>query len=629
MVIPMVPIPLSKTVSGCGDSSDCVDIAVARDGLSIRASHCLVQRADRTGDELLYAARRVAPWCGVLLWVCCGFVAGAARAENPRVEAAIDQALAFLNKSDDGRLGGKALIGLTFSKHGEPATHPKIAAAIRDIQAALEAGPERFTAGVYDTGVCLMLLVSVDPSRYRFEIEGLVRSLHLRQKSDGAWGYPLENPDHGKTCDTSMTQYAVLGLWEAEDQAGVETPRVVWERVARWLLLTQDPNGGYGYQGKVSPRLGRWENQEGVRDSMTVAAVGSLYIVKDRVGMTQLKKPLLDDTPEAMHPFEAPEERQERLKTSLSPKHFGKAIANGNRWIENEVDVENITGYTHYCLYALERFESLREADLSNRELPEEKSERSKWYNRGVRYLLRTQKSDGSWESQCGVVPDTCFGALFLMGSTRKSLARSSLARFHADTLIGGQGFPADHAVRLRDGQVVVQPLPGSLEEILKTVVDTTHPQRARAIEALADAAEREAPESLVAQAKVLRRLARQAEPEVRRLAILCLGRSASVDECPGLIQLLSDPDVDIALAAATALAQISRKFETLGFDRQATPRQKDEAIRLWKAWFHSLRPDLDVDLMDVDLVDEKRIDEKRIDEKRIDEERPGADKGP
>ena len=38
---------------------------------------------------------------------------------------------------------------------------------------------------------------------------------------------------------------------------------------------------------------------------MTVAAVGSLYIVKDRVGITQLKKPFLDDTPEVFVPYEA------------------------------------------------------------------------------------------------------------------------------------------------------------------------------------------------------------------------------------------------------------------------------------------------------------------------------------
>ena len=141
-------------------------------------------------------------------------------------------------------------MGLAWAKHGEDPAHPQIADAVRAIQSALRKGPQQFRAGIYDTGIAIMFLVAVDPSRYRFEIESLVESLHLRQKTDGAWGYPPEHPTHGATCDTSMTQYAVLGLWEAEDQAGVETPRLVWDRVARWLLLTQDSSGGFGYQGK-------------------------------------------------------------------------------------------------------------------------------------------------------------------------------------------------------------------------------------------------------------------------------------------------------------------------------------------------------------------------------------------
>ncbi len=179
--------------------------------------------------------------------------------DNPRVQAAVKKGLEFLEGAGESRLGGQSLVALTLAKGGKDPTHPKIAAAITAIQAALRNGPEQFRAGIYDTGIAIMLLVEVDASRHRYEIESLVQSLHLRQKADGAWGYPPEHPDHGKTCDTSMTQYAVLGLWEAEDLAGVETPRLVWDRVARWLLLTQDPGGGYGYQGQLATRLGRFE----------------------------------------------------------------------------------------------------------------------------------------------------------------------------------------------------------------------------------------------------------------------------------------------------------------------------------------------------------------------------------
>jgi hypothetical protein len=527
--------------------------------------------------------------------------ATAAMPDNPRIEAAVDKALAFLEGGDDARLGGKSLIGLAFAKHGEPETHPKIAEAVRAIQAALANGPERLGDGIYDTGIAIMCLVAVDPSKYRFEIESLVESLHLRQKSHGAWGYPPENPDNGRTCDTSMTQYAVLGLWEAEDQAGVETSRVVWDRVARWLLLTQDPTGGYGYQGLPAARLGEFEQQSGVRDSMTVAAVGSLYIVKDRVGITQLRKLFLDDTPEAFVPYEPPEEREERLKTNINLRHFARALANGNRWIEDNLDIEDVTGYTHYCLYSLERFESLREADLSGRSDPAEKSEQSKWYNRGVRFLLRTQKLDGSWESQCGAVPDTCFGALFLMGSTRKTLAKSSVARYAADTLMGGQGLPSAAQVRVRDGQVVVRPLDAPLSDVLKVLEDRAHPEYARATEALADAARRRSAEELSAHAEPLLRLAVHGERPLRLLAITCLSRTRQIDHVPRLIHMLSDADEEIACAAAEALAELSRKYDTLGFSRQATPRERDVAVNQWKAWFRGIRPEVDFDTLQVD----------------------------
>ncbi len=55
---------------------------------------------------------------------------------------------------------------------------------------------------------------------------------------------------------------------------------------------------------------------------MTIAALGSLHIVKDRVGITQLKKNSSDDTPDALVPYELPEERADRIKTQIDLRHF-------------------------------------------------------------------------------------------------------------------------------------------------------------------------------------------------------------------------------------------------------------------------------------------------------------------
>jgi hypothetical protein len=527
--------------------------------------------------------------------------AAATTPDNPRVQSSVRKALEYLETAEDGRVGGKALVGLAFAKHGKDADHPQIKAAISAIKAALRNGPEGFRPGVYDTGISIMFLVAVDPSRYRFEIESLVRSLHLRQKDHGAWGYPLTHDKHAGTCDTSMTQYAVLGLWEAEDQAGVETPRLVWDRVARWLLLTQDPGGGFGYQGLPALRLGRFEKQSGIRDSMTLAAVGSLYVVKDRVGITKLKKATHDDTPDEFVPFESREQRAARIKTAIDLRHFARALANGNRWIEDNVDVQNLTGYSHYALYALERYESLREAQAAGRSHPLEKTDESKWYNRGARYLMRTQHVDGSWEGKSGVVPATAFGALFLMGSTRKTLAAKSVARYTSSSLVGGKGLPQGKKLRVREGRVVHPPLARPLPEVLDILSDTKHPEFKPAIEAFADAAREESPSELALHLDAIIPLAvapstSEAQRGVRMLAIDCLRRARDLDRVPWLIHLLEDDDPRVAYAAAEALGKISRKYDTGGLSRRCTVEERKAAVAKWSAWYRSLRPDVDLD---------------------------------
>ncbi len=537
---------------------------------------------------------------GVFLAVCPTRVC-AITPDSPRVHSAVARALAYLEGSQETRLGGKALIGLAFVKSGRDPSHPKIVEAVRAIKAALRNGPEKFRAGIYDTGLSIMFLVAADPSLYRFEIESLVRSLHLRQKAHGAWGYPVSNERNGKTCDTSMTQYAVLGLWEAEDQAGIETPRLVWDRVALWLLLTQDSKGGFAYQGHPAARLGRFEKQSGVRDSMTIAALGSLYVVKDRVGITQLKKPAHDDTPDALVPYESQEERAARLKTQIDRRYFARALANGNRWIETNVDVDALTGYPYYALYALERYESLREADAAGRAAPQEKTDRSKWYNRGAKFLLHNQNSDGSWEGQTGLNPSTAFGALFLMGSTRKTLAAESVAHYAASNLIGGKGIPNAKNVRVRRGQVVPTPLDKPLEQVLQVLRDPKNPSYAAALETLADAARTQTARELSPHVSLLLQLAltasqSQAQREARLLAIRCLRHANDLDHVPWLIHLLSDEDTQVAFASAEALSQLSRKFDTLGFTRRPSDRERDAAIERWKAWYRDVRPDVDLD---------------------------------
>ena len=85
-----------------------------------------------------------------------------------------------------------------------------------------------------------------------------------------------------------MTQYAVLSSWTAK-HAGFNVPMESVEAVAEWLLKTQDPSGGCGYQGKPGG-IRALVPQDEVRPSMTAAGSGSLYICASFLGMTQKRK---------------------------------------------------------------------------------------------------------------------------------------------------------------------------------------------------------------------------------------------------------------------------------------------------------------------------------------------------
>ncbi len=529
---------------------------------------------------------------GVVLIV---LLIGGARAKaqlnpaSPRVKQAVKRALEFLEQQNESRMGAKALVGLTFVKAGKDESHPKVKEALAAVQAQAKRGAENISVDIYSTGISIMFLVALNPSRYRSEIEAFVGSLHRRQKPPGAWGYPRSNPNNGETCDTSMTQYAVLGLWEAEDQAGVETPAAVWDQAARWLLRTQDPSGGFGYQGKPAYEIGERIKQSGVRHSLTVAAMGSLYIVKDRVGYRRLKKKFNDGLPSAFELIE--EEQPQEVKTDIPLRAFGRVIGSGNRWIEDNYDVSDLKTWIHYSLYALERYDSLRQADADAANIAIPKSERTKWYMRGARYLLKTQEADGHWDSNAGPGPDTCFGALFLMGSTRKTLQTTSAVVYRGGQWVGGRGIPATDKVRVRDGKLVVAPVEAPLQRVLQILLSGRLAGRASAVEALADASVGSDAEELRKHGAELEQLAAGDDVDVARLAIVALRRAEAVGAVPLLIALVEEGEPELMDAAADALAHLTRTGDRHGLTTESDAAERRNAAEKWRQWYRQVRP--------------------------------------
>ncbi len=516
--------------------------------------------------------------------------------DSPVVLGAIEKGIRYLEQNDHDRLGGKALIGLTFAKYGAERDHPKIQAGIEAVQRATANGPERVPYQIYDIGICIMFLVALDPSEFNSEIETLVKALHHFQKDEGAWGYPPTH-NHGKDCDTSMTQYAVLGLWEAQELAGVITPPEVWDRCAEWLIRTQDPTGAFGYQGNVSNDLNQRVKQSGVRHSMAVAGGACVYIVRHMLGFTDLRKPADDDTPSQLRVFEDDQERKARITSQLDARLLDRCVHSISRWVSREYAINPPkTQWLHYYLYGLERFESLRLAERLGAAASEART--PMWYHQGSNHLVSSQSPQGSWNSR-GEVHDTCFAILFLLRSTKKSLEKSG-QRYESGLLVAGRGLPgtADE-VRVREGRLVVMP-EGSLGRALDVL---TRPERADgpdtlnvALEVLADAAQSADPQALADHTEVLAYLAAHHNGETQRLAIRALARSRDLKHAPLLVRLLSSDDPKLVLAARDALRTLSRRYEGFGLSPSASAEQRAQVIDAWRGWLAAADPNADVD---------------------------------
>lgn len=518
--------------------------------------------------------------------------------ESPEVRSAVAKGIRFLEspQAEESRLGGKALVGLALIKNGARTDHPKIQSAIKAIQQAVDRLPRvekddqgrplpspepperRQPIDIYSTGLAIIFLCQLDTSRYGSEIQRLLDYLYSVQKEHGAWGYATGG--HMNTCDTSMTQYAILSTWEAT-QVGFQVARPAIEEALVWLLKTQDPSGQYGYQGRPSDTLKPVAQSE-MKPSMTAAGMGSLYITADLLGLVE-RVNRSSDLPPALK--EVQDRPAEKSRTKIDPSVLQAAFARGNRWMDANLQPE-WSPWTHYYHYAVERYYSFREEAEGN----VQKS--SRWYQEIARYLLKTQAENGSWKSQCGDVVDTAFAVLFLLRSTRKSIERAKA--FGAGMLVGGRGLPKQTtAVEVRDGKVVPKTLWTSAEKLLAALEDPDSSDYAEAVEWLQWIPPQDSDTFGVRERERLRELAGADTPEARLAAVQAISAAPNLEDVPVLIYALEDTDPEVVQAALEGLHRISRRIEPVRLSKPINPEERKHLIAKWKAWYRSIRPDV------------------------------------
>jgi len=514
-----------------------------------------------------------------VLWVGSDCPAAKYSPDSPEVRKLVDRAIKFLESEEAGdeRPGARALVGLALLKSGAKASHPKIVQAVQKIQSLVRAQEAKSLGlDVYSTGLCIIFLVTLDSSKYAPEIDILLAYLQSVQKSHGGWGYPTR-----ETGDTSMTQYAVLSSWEAT-QAGFRVPRESIEAVANWLIKTQDPGGGFGYQGKVAEGPARVK-QSGVRLSMVAAGLGSVYICADLLGMTE-RVERDEDLPRALKEVKVQQPRgPDAGKSRVEFPKLRESQSAGNSWMRANYEI-NPKAWTFYYMYALERYWSFRQAT--------EGAKDDRWYDEGVRFLMRSQNDDGSWSHREKYeMIDTAFGVLFLLRSSKKSIERAYM--FNASLAVGGRGLPRDTSrVELRGGTVMARPTKESIDRVLSVLEDSAHPDHREAVQMLSQLPTAEARSLLAGRKDRLAASARSGSPAVRVAAIRALAGSGDLDHVPTLIEALGAEDPAVFHAAEQGLEQIRRRLGgSEGADRP-TQAQRQAAIEGWKAWYLSVRPD-------------------------------------
>jgi hypothetical protein len=553
-------------------------------------------------------------WLG---WLACAITfspIAAMAADKAAIAAAMQRGVSFLAKElpkmDD--TGERSLAALALFKCGfDPATAP-VSTVVGEVLNKIDNG--KYSSShhhVYEAGVDINLLADIDAERYRPQIQAIAQYIMSQQLPNGGWDYPSGRQGLG---DTSVVQYACLGLWAAT-RAGIDVPVSVWDNTLRWHAATQRTDGGFAYVPGSEEGYAKGESNL----NMTSAGIANVMIAARHAFPGSA-----DDLAELMRNPDDPDEPVideanllggvlERVDITAPPEEETGTVAGPSEstmtigqvrdplrralgWISPRFVPMRPQGehYRTYYFYTIERMGSL----LNITQIGS-----YQWYEDCANVLLDAQEQDGRWfiDAQYGKPGrDTSFVLLFLAKSTGKILKRSDPEPTQGGGLLtGGKGEP---------GEVVqARKEPTPLDELLKTLqnpgslnLEEVQTEMVREIQ-IGDRSE------LIGQKDLIVELVKHPHGEVRRTAIWALGRTNDLSLARHLVAALEDEDVGVMMEAHAALSWLSRRFDGMGLPVNpldevpdgASDEEKlsiiegwrDRARREWGTWYLKVRP--------------------------------------
>ena len=300
-----------------------------------------------------------------------------------QVKEAIETGCKFLEKQQnpdgnwpeyEGEPGGlTALCTLALLNSGRTKGDPTVAKALAYLER--KSNPGR----TYSASLMIMAFAQADPKAYKLSITRLANWLEAHQIRDndtkGGWTYS----ERGGRADNSNSQFALLGLHEAE-RVGVKVSDQTWQLALQYWTKAgmQNSDGGFGYD-VGHPSTG----------SMTSAGIASLIIIRDRLHSGDAA--IVDGRVQCC----GNQERDEPLEEALA-------------WMGNHFSVQrnpNSPQWYMYYLYALERAGRMSgqryfvsERFVDGKRVPEPHD----WYREGCEVLIEAQKAtfNNSWQGQ-------------------------------------------------------------------------------------------------------------------------------------------------------------------------------------------------------------------------------------
>lgn len=538
-------------------------------------------------------ARSAAAAFAILIFLSHGGQAALKSTGIPRYDASIARSIAYLKSNPVNSAGEQSIMAYALFKAGEDIESPMVATGVAGALARAETGYSREGyRHIYVAGVDAMLLADTDADAHQFALQKIADYIQQTQHPTGFWTGAGE-----KQPDTSMIQYAMLGLWAAQRAGSTLSPEVV-ERAAVWHLqnVEKSAGGGWSYRpGDSRPRA--------ASHNMTLAAGGSLSIARimlyGREDTAEQKPKQEVELKFGVLEKEKTEEEQtarsgsafKNYQPKVSRQVLDNAVNAALRW--NEQRFQAVTPESAnpiYYYYAIERALAINNATINGQD----------WYVPYGDGMLTKQLEDGSYKSNATSQAATSFAILYLVRSTKQILDK----QFGKGRMEGGK----DLTKLFGDKKKVKKEL-GPLDELLgamMTNVEDLDKLDDDAADAVVEKIQISSRDELIGQLDMLKKLLDSRDAENRRTAYWALGRTGDFNLIPLMMQGLRDPSVDCNVEALRSLRFIARKpngfglsldplagAETADNDRkvEVANQWRTKAYNAWGDWYRTVRP--------------------------------------